>query len=175
MNYQEAINNVVDIIVPEIFEDTKKSFKNLIEQGFISPVTVIDNSSISTGFYGLKVHQNPNFQILLLLDILTEGYVAKYKTDEIENLWGTLSSIMNCRNIEFLRPKIDYEIYENNSTHYSYENSSNIFSMTNFKVVNLKFMAFNAITIVTENELKNLEIECEKLEIKVSEMNKNVP
>ena len=171
---KEILNNIIEILVPTVFYESQNGIKKVLDISIENPQEILDVEILRNGFYGLKNYENPKFSILILLDSLTEGYLSKFNPEEIDILWGTLSVILNCRNIEHLRTKLTEEIYENHSIKYTYFNSSKIFNETEYIVANIKYMEFNAITILTEKEFINLTEEFKKLEIEIVEMNQNV-
>ena len=174
MKEKEILNNIIEILVPTVFYESQNGIKKVLDISIENPQEILDVEILRNGFYGLKNYENPKFSILILLDSLTEGYLSKFNPEEIDILWGTLSVILNCRNIEHLRTKLTEEIYENHSIKYTYFNSSKIFNETEYIVANIKYMEFNAITILTEKEFINLTEEFKKLEIEIVEMNQNV-
>jgi hypothetical protein len=171
----ENLNILKDLLIPEIFFESRNSFSTIIEKSLNEPEKVIDLSILMNNqFFGVTDYNSENFSTMCLLDSLTEGYIQPFKKFERDSLWDLLSSILNCQNIEFLRPLIDKEIYENTEIRYDFYNSSLIFRSTDFMVVNIHFIEFDALTIIHKNKFVDLENVSKELGIKIWEMNKNV-
>ena len=172
MRNQQQIKELKDIIIPEIFFESRNSFYQILNISYEDPNSIIDITNFNDGFWGLKDYTSEDFQLLIILDSLTEGFIQRYKPNEIEELWGKLSSILTCRDLEKLRKLIDYEIYDNKTFNYNFSNASLIFKDTDFKVVEITKNNFNAITILRNDEFDRIQ----KLEIGIitKELNKNV-
>lgn len=163
---------LIELLIPDVFSETQSSFIDLLLNFEKNPENVIEKSVLGNGFYGIEKHTDPDFKTYLSLDLLTQGFISKFNYNQVEHLWGILSSILNCQNIEFLRPLIDYEIYDNKEVEYNYENSSLIFKNTEYKVILLGKGVFAALTIIHNNKWEQLSALCRDLEIVISEMNK---
>lgn len=172
MRNKQQIKKLIDIIIPEIFFESRNSFYQILNKSYEDPNSIIDITNLNDGFWGLKDYTSEDFQLLIILDSLTEGFIQRYKPKEIEELWGILSSILNCRDLQKLRKLIDYEIYDNKTFDYNFSNASLIFKNTDFKVVELSKNNFNAITILSLEELD--KIHGLEIGIKIKELNKNV-
>ncbi|MGV0965514.1 hypothetical protein [Empedobacter sp. UBA7248] len=173
MKHQEKLNLLKDFLIPEIFFETRNVFSRLIEKSIYHPESLIEESVLIEGYFGVKDYQSENFATISLLDSLTEGFIRPFRELDVEDLWGVLSSILNSQNIEFLRPLLTKEIYENSSINYNFYNCSKIFKSTDFIVIKINFMEFEALTLVNKHEMNDICSLCEDLRIEVNEMNKN--
>ena len=172
MRYKEQLKELIDIIIPEIFFESRNSFYKILDKSYEDPNSMIDLINFEDGFWGLKDYTSEDLQTLIILDSLTEGFLQRYRLDESEELWGILSSILNCRDLQKLRNLIDYEINNNRTIEYTFSNSSFIFRETEFKFVEITKLNFSAITILRLEEIE--KINDLKIGILISELNKDI-
>ena len=171
MRNKEQLKELINIIIPDIYFESKNSFYQMLDKSFENPKSIIDTTDLKNGFWGLQDYTSDDFKTLIILDGLTEGFIERYNSNEIEELWSKLSVVLNCRNLQKLRNLIDYEIYDNKTVDYTFSNSSIIFKDTDFKVVEMIKNDFTALTILSFEELE--AIQKLQLGISIRELNKN--
>jgi hypothetical protein len=163
--------NLLDIIIPQKFNDAKEGYKNLLKKANENPKEVIPEEVLLDGFYGINNYSNENFLTMVALDILSEGFISIIDSNFNDYLWGKLSSLLIYNDAENLRIYLTHELYENKNIAYTYRNTNRIFKNSDFILFRLKFDDLEAIGLTKKNVYKDLKKECSHLEIDIRKLN----